>query len=147
MTDGIQLQGALTVRHFRDHQCIAMEAGRQTVTTVGKRWLVDLLQNLPALTEQVKFHQSGTNGTVATTADVSLGTAVGSPVAGTQTETGPTIYRSVATVTYTGAYTIAEWGIFTTSVSGVLFARKTLAAARSVLPGDRLQFTWDLTVS
>ena len=55
------------------------------------------------------------------------------------------IYQSVATIAYTGTRSITEWGIFTTSTGGSLFSRKTFAA-KSVVNGDSIAFTWNLTL-
>lgn len=145
MTDGLRLDGHLTICHFRGPECLFVEASRQTITTLGKQWIVDKLQDLPAATQQLKWHQSGTGSTPATAADTGLQAGLYSRGAGTRTEgAGATIYRSVASVGYTGARTVAEWGIFTTSTAGVLMARKTFS--RAVINGDTIQFTWDLTV-
>ncbi len=72
MNDSLTLRGHLAWQHFRGGICIDQDAGRQTITTVGKQWLVDKLQDFPPSTDQVKFHQTGTSGTVATAGDAAL---------------------------------------------------------------------------
>ena len=141
----LPIKGQLTISHFRGPNLIYQESSKQTITTVGKNWIVDKLQDLPASTAQVKWHQSGINATAATSSDTDLGSAIYSRTSGSRTEgASANIYRSVATISYTGTRTVTEWGIFTTSSSGTMISRKTFS--RSVVNGDSIQFTWDLTV-
>ena len=142
--DSLRLKGSLDIRHYRGPVLIHQEQSRQTITTVGKGWVVDKFQDILAATELLKWHKSGTGSTPAAAGDTDLQTGLYSRVAGSRTESAAAVYRSVATVSYTGSHTITEWGIFTTSSSGTLFARKTFS--RAVISGDSIQFTWDLTV-
>jgi hypothetical protein len=82
---------------------------------------------------------------VATSADLGLQTPIATPVVGTRGELTSTVFQSVATINYVAPATVTEWGIFTTSTSGVMFARKTLL--QPVIVGDGIQFTWRLTIS
>lgn len=146
--ESLNLHGVLTLRHFdrpnAQGRLICEETFAQTITTVGKQWLVDVLQEIDAAGDALKWHQSGTGTTAAAAGDTALGGAVYSRSEGSQTEASAGVYRSVETINYTGTRSITEWGIFTTSTSGTMFARKTFAA-KSVANGDSIQFTWDLT--
>lgn len=149
MIEHLPLKGHVKIDHYRGPDLIWTTEGKQTVTTVGKGWIVDLLQGTPAATQQVKHHQSGLGTTAAAAGNTNVETALYSRTTGTRTEgASANIYRSVATVNYTGSHTISEWGIFTSSATvaagAVMIARKTFS--RSVISGDSIQFTWDLTV-
>lgn len=146
-SDSLTVKGNLRVTHVRKGQVLSDETMNQTVTTVGKNWLVDKMQDILAATELLKWHKSGTGVTVAAAGNTDLSTGIYTRTAGTRTEgASSNIYRSVGTISYTGTRSITEWGIFSTSTSGTMFARKTFAA-KSVVSGDAIQFTWDLTVS
>ena len=144
MLESLNIRGVLLVEHRRRGQLLSVETFAQTVTTVGKQWLVDVLQEIDAAGDALKWHQSGTGTTAAAAGDTALGGAVYSRAEGSQTEASAAVYRSVETIAYTGTRSITEWGIFTTSTSGTMFARKTFAA-KSVVSGDTITFTWDLT--
>lgn len=144
------LSGRIKAEQVRDGKVIAIRDNKQTIATVGKNWIVDLFQGIPASTAQIKFHKSGIGTTAAAAGNTNLETGIYTPVTGTRTEgASANIYRSVATVSYTGTRSVTEWGIFTSSATvaagAVLISRKTFAAL-SVINGDSIQFTWDLTV-
>jgi hypothetical protein len=143
----LALKGVLRVVHFRPGVgVLSDETMAQTITTVGKNWAQDLFQEADAAADALKWHKSGIGVAVAAAANTDLSTGIYSRVAGTQAEgASANIYKSVATVNYTGTRSITEWGIFTTSTGGTLFSRKTFAA-KSVANGDSIQFTWNLTL-
>jgi hypothetical protein len=143
---GLPLKGELTVRHFSGGALRSEETYCQTITTVGKNWICDVMQEVDAADDAAKWHQSGTGATAAAAGDTDLGTALYTRTSGTQTEGGSAnIYKSVATISYTGSQSVTEWGIFTTSTSGTLISRKTFSA-KSVGNGDSIEFTWQLTI-
>ena len=76
-----------------------------------------------------------------------MGTEVGSRVVGTQEE-GATanIYKSVATISYSGSYAITEHGLFNASSGGALMDR-TKFPAINVISGDSIQFSFQITFS
>lgn len=117
----------------------------RVVTTAGAGFLVDAFQNLTEA-EAINWHQSGTGTAAEAVGDIALGTPQGTRVAGTQSEPSATVYRTVATLSYTATLAITEHGLFTASTGGVLWDRSVFAAI-NVVNGDSIQFTYNLTVN
>lgn len=94
------------------------------------------------------FHDNGTGTNAAATSDTALQTPTGgSRVSGTQSQPGTTnIYRTVATISFTSAFAITEWGLFSASTSGTLWDRRVFSAI-NVANGDSIQYTYNLTVN
>ena len=93
-----------------------------------------------------KFHDAGTGSTAAAVTDTALGTAWGGArITGTPTNPSAQVYRSVATIPFTGTFAITEWGLFSASSSGTLWDRRVFSAI-NVVNGDSIQFTYNLTV-
>ena len=108
--------------------------------------LVDTLQGLGSDWDAFKYHDSGEDNTAEDATDSVLGSPCGdSRDAGTQTE-GATanIYKSAATHTYAGTYTIVEHGLFNASANGILMDRSVFTAV-GVESGDKIEFTYQLT--
>ena len=118
---------------------------QRVVTNAGVAFLVDAMQNLTEA-EAINWHQSGTGTAAEGVGDTGLGTAVGSRIAGTQSEPSANVYRSVATLSYSASHAITEHGIFTAVSAGTLFDRSVFTAI-NVTNGDAIQFTYDLTVN
>lgn len=138
----------LTARVFRADGTVE-ELGtlsRRVVTTSGVAWLATTFTNTVE-PETLNFHDCGTGGTAEAVGQTTLVTAFGGArVAGTQSTPGSTnIYRSVATISFSGSFAITEHGIFTASTSGTMFDR-SLFSAINVVSGDSIQFTWELTL-
>ncbi len=116
------------------------------VTDAFVEQLVDALQAPVASFSNYKWGDSGT-GTIAEAADdTTLETPCGEARdAGTQIE-GATadIYKSVATHTYAGNFTITEHGLFNAAAAGTLMDRSVFTAI-SVVNGDKVEFTYILT--
>lgn len=93
------------------------------------------------------FHDSGTGTTAAAIGDTALQTPTGNArVAGVQSTPGSTnIYQTVATLPYTGAAAITEWGLLSAAASGTLWDHRVFAAI-NVLNGDSIQFIYKLTI-
>ncbi len=146
--DTILLRGTLTVRPYIKGIWLDPVTYEQTITTAGKNWVVDNLQNLLASTENLKWHKTGTGTAAFSTATTTFSSStLPARTAGTLTEgASANIFRSVATVNYTGTKTITRWAIFTTSSGGTLFSGKN-HTSQAVNNGDGIQYTWDLTVS
>lgn len=119
---------------------------RRVVTTAGVNWLATAFTNTVE-PESLNFHDCGTGSTAESAAQTTLVTPYGGARAtGTQSTPGSTnIYRSVATISFTGSLAIVEHGIFTASTSGTMFDRSVFAAI-NVASGDSIQFTWELTL-
>jgi len=96
----------------------------------GVAYIVDAFQNTVEL-ENMKYHGSGTGTTAEAQTQTALVTEVETRATGT-TEEGASanIYKTVGTVSYTGANAITEHGVF---------------SAINVGNGDSIQFTYELT--
>jgi hypothetical protein len=95
-----------------------------------------------------KYHDCGTN---TSPAEGITNTALGTPwggarVIGTPSNPSAQVYRSVATITFTGTFSIVEWGLFSAATAGTLWDRRVFAAI-NVYDGDSIQFTYNLTVN
>lgn len=156
-TDGLpegymEITSALSARVFRadgkveDLGVIA----RKEVTNQFVTHLVDVLQATDSTFSDYKYHASGTGTGAETTSDVcTTFTSPDAPVTGTQTEGGtPTIYRSVATVNYTGTKAVTEHGVSNNATwnAGNLLDRSVFGVI-NVGNGDSIEFTYDLTVN
>lgn len=117
----------------------------KVVTDAGVAFLVDALQGITE-PEVLRFHASGTGTTAEAAAQTALVTEVGSRVSGTLAEgASANIFRTVATVTYSGTFAITEHGIFSASTVGTMLDRSVFAAI-NVLAGDSIEFTYELTL-
>lgn len=100
------------------------DLGSGLVTNVGVLGLANDFAWSPTnaphnLFRALKYHASGTGATAAAATDIKLQTASGNggqtPVAGTQVLSSAANlqkYQSVATISYTGAEAVTEWGLF-----------------------------------
>jgi len=120
----------------------------QKVTTAFRDRMVAALQNSTTSPMDVfKYHGCGTGTTAEANTQTALVTEVGSRVSGTQATDGNAyVYRSVATITPGGVYSITEHGLFSASTSGTLMDR-SLFTAIGVTATDSIQFTYDCTFS
>ena len=116
------------------------------VTDAFVEFMVDQLQAETAEWGDFKFHESGTGVVAANVADVDIGNpSEAARDTGTQIE-GATaeIYKSVATVDYTGGFAITEHGIFSTLAAATLLDRHVFGAI-NVINLDSIVFTYELT--
>lgn len=110
----------LEARHFRRGREIdRYDLGSGLVTNVGVMALANdfaWAQNAQTV-KLANFHATGTGATAAAATDIQLQTSAGpSPATGTQSlvsAANSQIYRTVATLAYTGTLAITEWGLFT----------------------------------
>jgi hypothetical protein len=113
------------------------------VTTAGVNKITTLPQ---ALITTFNFHDSGTGTTAEAIGNTVLQTPTGlARVAGTQSNPSANVYRTVATITYDGAYNITEWGLLNAASAGTCWDRKRFAAMAVVFNGS-LVFDYRLTV-
>ena len=116
----------------------------RVVTTAGVNYLVDAFQNTTEL-ENFKYHGMGTGNTAEAAGDTALVTEVESRVAGTQLEgASGNIYKTVATITATGARAIVEHGLFSASTAGTLWDRSVFAVI-NLATSDAITFTYECT--
>ena len=144
----LELWGFLSAKVIRadgsisDHGLISV----QKITTAFRDYIVDSLQNSTSAPMDVfKYHGCGTGTTAEANTQTTLVTETGSRVSGTQIE-GATanIFKSVATISFSGAYAITEHGLFSASSNGTLMDR-SLFSAINVANGDSIQFTYEAT--
>jgi hypothetical protein len=135
---------------FMQH-LVGLESGPMValVTTVGVNYMAaDFIANGSSPTiGGLKYHDSGTGTVAAAIGDTALGSAAGpARVAGTGSNPSANIYRSVATIAYTGTLAVTEWGLFSAASAGTLWDRRVFAAI-NVVNGDSIQFTYNLTIA
>jgi hypothetical protein len=146
----VELFGFLSRKHFRDGNMLAEGlVSCRLVTAAFTRYLVDSLQDSSSYPmDAFKYHALGTGGTAEANSQTSLVTEVESRVAGTQVEgASPSVYKSVATVTFTGSHAIAEHGLFSAATSGTMMDRSALDPVDNVIADDQIEYTYQLTVT
>src|SRR5712691_2937718 len=95
-----------------------------------------------------KFHASGVGTTAAAITDTTIQTdptPAPARVIGTPSNPSAQVYKTVATIAYTGTNSITEWGLFSASTSGTLWDRRVFGVI-TVASGDSIQFSYSLTV-
>lgn len=138
----------LDVKHIRDGKVLAKrQVLNKVITTAFVNLLVDAFQ-AAAYINGWNYHASGVGTNAEVIGDTVLQSAIAEARdAGTQEE-GATanIYKSVATHTYAGTFAVTEHGLFNAASGGTLMDR-TVFAAINVVSGDRIEFTYQLTVA
>ncbi len=117
------------------------------LTTVGREWVVDKLQDVaPNTNAKMAWIAWGTGTTAEAVGDTALVTAAAEArQAVTQTQPTATTDRAVATITSAGTQTIAEVGRFNQlAVGGVMLQRHVFTGV-PLVASDSIQFTLDLT--
>ena len=120
--------------------------GYRVVTDAFCEFMVDEMQADTGEFGDFKFHDSGEGFTGENVTDTDIETTdneardTGTQVEGATAE----IYRSVGTITYSGALTLREHGLFSTIAAPTLLDR-TVFAAIGVVNLDSVQFTYELT--
>ena len=123
---GLEWRSNLALKHFdRRHRLVEQrDLGSGLTTNVGSLALANdfawtATNALNSLFAKMKYHASGTGTTAAAATDIKLQTPSTfggqTPVAGTQvlvSAANSQKYQSVATISYTGTESVAEWGIF-----------------------------------
>ncbi|MHA1302201.1 MAG: hypothetical protein ACTSPI_00675 [Candidatus Heimdallarchaeaceae archaeon] len=150
----IEIQGILSAKLIKkdgstkDFGVIATKK----VTTEFVNFLVDCMQSSDTKFADFKYHISGTGTNAESNADTQLQTPIGTTrEVGTQTEgASANIYKSVATITYSGSYAVTEHAIFNEQYSaaqddGILLDRSIFSAI-NVDNGDSIEFTYELEV-
>lgn len=117
----------------------------KVVTDAGVAYLVDALQGITS-SNVLRFHGAGTGTTAEAAAQTALVTEVGSRVSGTLAEgASANIYRTVATIPFSGTFAITEHAIFSASSAGTMLDRSVFAAI-NVQASDSIEFTYELTL-
>jgi len=116
------------------------------VTDAFVEFMVDELQADTTEWGDFKYHDSGVGVTGANVADTDIETTdneargVGTQIEGATAE----IYKSVGTITYSGALAITEHGLFSQAAGTTLMDRHTFGAI-NVVNTDSIEFTYELT--
>lgn len=118
----------------------------KVVTDAGVNYLCGAFQGTGNLASNFKYHGSGTGTTAESAAQTALVTEVATRATGSQTVGGASnVYRTVGSITYSGAFAITEHGIFSASSAGTMLDRSVFAAI-NVAASDVIEFTYDLTL-
>jgi len=117
----------------------------RVVTTAFVNDIVDNLITETSAFGDYKYHDSGEDNTAENASDTGLGTPCGEARdTGTQVEGSQTYeYKSVATHTYAGSFTITEHGLFNQSSGGILMDR-TVFTGIPVSASDQIEFTFTI---
>lgn len=119
------------------------------VTTAAVNYIVDSFQNsATSPLSDFKYHDSGQGTGNEDVSDTTLGSPCGEARdSGTQVEgASANIYKTVATHTYAGPFTITEHGVFSAAASGTLLDRSKFTGV-AVVATDKIEFTYQLTVT
>ena len=148
----LEIRTLLTVKHIRGEDTRSIQkVHNRKITDAFVAAIVDAMvaaTNGDAVLiefNDFQWHQSGTNSTAESAAHTILTAAGESRVEGTKGE-GATanVYKTVATVTYTGTATLQEHAVFNKETGGVMLDR-TVFAAVSVVAADKVEFTYEVT--
>jgi hypothetical protein len=145
-----EMFGFLSRKHTRKDIVIADGlVSCRLVTGAFANYLVDSLQNSTTSPMDVfRYHGVGTGNTAEANSQTSLVTEVETRVSGTQEEGSSSyIFKSVATVTFTGSHSIAEHGLFSASSNGTMMDRSVFGTPDVVTTSDEIEYTYQLTVS
>ena len=119
----------------------------RVVTTAGVNFLVDDWDNTATDITTFNYHDSGTGIVAEAVGDVGLGTPCGEARdAGTKSQPTANQLRTIATHTYAATFAITEHGIFSATTAGTLWDRSVFTAI-NVVSGDKIEFTYTLTVN
>jgi hypothetical protein len=149
----VTLGSALSVAHIRADGSVTDYGvvSRRVVTDAGVAYLVDDWIGGTSDISLFNFHACGTGTNPESAGDTALqseSTVITSRVAGTISAPAVNVVRSVGVMVFSGGGIISEHGIFNTitASSGVLWDR-SLVGPYTVVAGDGLIFTYDLTVN
>lgn len=116
---------------------------RRCITDDFMELLIDVMQGLAGDMTSFKYHDFGSGTTAEDETDTALELPCGeSKDTGTQTEGAQAnIYKSVATHTFAGSFTITEHGLF--NADDVL-ADRSVFTGKAVQSGYRLEATYEV---
>jgi hypothetical protein len=148
----VKLRDGLTTVENPD-AVYAAHVAPNLIVNSGEAYWVDAWQGIVE-PEIMKYHGAGTGATAAAEADTALqaeSTTVLNPpstrATGSLAEAAANIFRTVGTLTFSGAATITEWGLFNQAATGggIMWSR-VVSGSLGVLNGDSIQWTYDATV-
>lgn len=144
----------LVARHLRrDEHGEYKEIGRRTVkdkciTDDFVEFVIAQLQTETSAFGDFKYHDSGEGVAAEDATDSALQTPCGEArTVGTQVEGATTKqYKSIATHTYAGGFTITEHGLFNAAAAGILMDR-TVFGGIAVVATDKIEYTFTITMN
>lgn len=145
-----EMFGFLSRKHSRDGVIISDGlVSCQLVTTAFANYLVDSLQNSTTSPMDVfRYHAVGTGGTSESNTQTALVTEIESRENGTLEEGATSnIFKSVATITFTGTHSVSEHGLFSAASLGTMLDRALLTPVDEVQALDEIEYTYQLTVT
>jgi hypothetical protein len=118
----------------------------EKITAAFRDYIVDALQDSATYPmDSFKYHASGTGSTAEANTQTALVTEVATRSIGTQIEgASANIFRTVATITYSGAFSIQEHAVLSAATVGTMMDRSVFSTI-SVTSGDSIQFTYEAT--
>lgn len=115
------------------------------VTDAFVNYIVVNLQTEESTFGDFKFHASGTGTAAEAAGDTAMDGEVESRDTGSQAEgSSSNIYKTIATHTYAGSFTIVEHGVFSIGSGGTLMDR-TLFGGIVVGSADKIEFTYNIS--
>lgn len=141
------LKGHINLKLYDSEGKLKSEVDKANlIVTAGKNftaaWLAAATQSVPFM----NYIALGTGTASPVVGDTTLGTEIGTRVAGT-ISSNTSIWTNQATFgpgVSTGA--ITEAGVFSASSGGTMLARQTFPV-QNKLAGDTIVFTWNVTIS
>jgi len=142
-----EISGLLYVKVFDPDGGLVEDKGLvsdRVITDDFAEYYIDCLQGTETGIADFKYHDSGTGITAEAETDSALVIPTGiARVTGSQIEgANAKTYRTLAIITYDGAYDITEWGLFNAASAGTMMDRAVITSIPVVL-NYQLQFTYD----
>ena len=148
LNDKTGLSGRLRISHIRDNKVLNNIDTTNTIMNVGKSVVSSFIGNDITTGTEFDYVSIGTSGLAAAATQTTLGSeqlregTVSSQTTKTSTDDTATFIGSFL---MSGTHSIQEAGIFNASTAGSMLARTTFSAL-SVVSGDAINATWDVTV-
>lgn len=147
----LEMMGFLRVRVFRHKEDRWDDYGLvsvKKVTTAFANFVVDALQDSTAnALDEFNYHDMGDDNTAEDNSHTALQNSRETRIAGTQTENGAGIFQSVATINASAGYDVEEHGLFNAESAQVMCDRNLVPNAPTVINGDSVEFTYELSVA
>lgn len=146
-----EMFGFLSTKHYRGGKLLKDNGvvSCRLVSAAFANYIVASLQNSTTAPMDVfKYHAVGTGSAAESNTDTTLGTEIESREIGTQIEgSSANIFKSVATVTFTGTHSVSEHAVFSAATTGTMLDRSLLTPADDVIALDEIEYTYQLTIS
>jgi hypothetical protein len=152
---GLEMFGMLSAKHYSREGKLIQDLGLvgvQKVTLEFAELLADAMTSsgASALIDDFSAHAQGDGSTAEASTDQALVAQIGTRNIGSQTHgASSNIYKSIATITATSAYTVIEHGIFNQSstTGDYMLDRTKLGTEFTVATDDEVEWTYELTIN